>query len=64
VHPILLIQVLQAIKLKQDNNGYINQVDLIRLLRDDCHKQAVTHIREVTAIRIDVYPTWENPTNM
>jgi hypothetical protein len=46
VHPILLIQELQAIKFKQDNNSYINQVELIRLLRDDWHKQAVTHIRE------------------
>jgi hypothetical protein len=46
VHPILLIQELQAITFKQDNNSYINHVELIRLLRDDCHKQAVTHIRE------------------
>jgi hypothetical protein len=46
VHPILLIQVLQAIKLKQDNISYIDQVQLIKLLRDDCQKQTVTHIRE------------------
>jgi hypothetical protein len=31
-------------------------------LRDDCHKQAITHIR-VAAIRIDVYHAEENPTN-
>jgi hypothetical protein len=31
-------------------------------LRGDCHKQAVTHIR-VVAIRIDVHPAEENPTN-
>jgi hypothetical protein len=41
VHPILLTQELQAIKLKQDNSSYIDQVELIKLLRDDCHKQAV-----------------------
>jgi hypothetical protein len=46
VHPILLIQELKAIKSKQDNNSYIKQVKSITLLHDDCHKQAVTHIRE------------------
>jgi hypothetical protein len=46
VHPILLIKELQEIKLKQDNNSYIDQIQIIKLLRDDCHKQAVTHIRE------------------
>jgi hypothetical protein len=46
VHPILLIQELKAIKSKQDNNSYIKQVKSIKLLHDDCHKQAVTHIRE------------------
>jgi hypothetical protein len=38
VHPILLIQELQAIKSKQDNNNYIKQVKSIKLLCDDCHK--------------------------
>jgi hypothetical protein len=41
MHPILLIQELQAIKFQQDNINYIKQVKSIKLLRDDCHKQAV-----------------------
>jgi hypothetical protein len=41
LHPILFIQELQAIKLKQDNSNYINQVKFIKLLHDDCHKQVV-----------------------
>jgi hypothetical protein len=41
VHSILLIQELQAIKFKHHNSNYINQIELIELLRDDCHKQAV-----------------------
>jgi hypothetical protein len=41
MHPILLIQELQAIKFQQDNINYIKQVKSIKLLRDDCHKHAV-----------------------
>jgi hypothetical protein len=36
----------KQLSLKQDNSSYIKQVELIKLLRDDCHKQVVTHIRE------------------
>jgi hypothetical protein len=41
VQPTLIIQELQIIKLKQHNINYINQIKFIKLLRDDCHKQAV-----------------------
>jgi hypothetical protein len=41
VHPILLMQELQAIKFKQDNNSYTKHVKSIKLLHDDCHKQGV-----------------------
>jgi hypothetical protein len=40
LHSILLIQELQAIKFEHHNSDYINQIELIELLRDDCHKQA------------------------
>jgi hypothetical protein len=40
VHHILLIQGLQVIELKHHNN-YMNQVEFIEFLRDDCHKQAI-----------------------
>jgi hypothetical protein len=41
MHHILLIQELQANKFKHHNNNYINQIELMELLRDDYHKQAV-----------------------
>jgi hypothetical protein len=41
VHPTLTIQELQTIKLKHHNNNYINQIKFIKLLCDDCHKQAI-----------------------
>jgi hypothetical protein len=40
VHRILLIQDLHAIKFMHHTN-YINQIELIELLCDDCYKQAV-----------------------
>jgi hypothetical protein len=44
VHLIILIQELQAIKLKQDNSSYIDQVELMKLLCDDYHKQTAPQI--------------------
>jgi hypothetical protein len=38
MHPILLIQELQANKFKHHNNNYINQIELMELLCDDYHK--------------------------
>jgi hypothetical protein len=41
VHSILLIQELQAIMFKHHNSNYINHIESIELLCDDCHKQAI-----------------------
>jgi hypothetical protein len=61
VYPILLIQVLQAIKLKNHNN-HINQVEFMSYYVMTATNKRYSYPR-VTAIRIDVHPTGENPIN-
>jgi hypothetical protein len=41
VQPTIIIQEMQIIKVKQHSITYINQIRFIKLLRDECHKQAV-----------------------
>jgi hypothetical protein len=40
-HTLIIQEFNQVIKLKQHNINYINQIRFIKLLCDDCHKQAV-----------------------
>jgi hypothetical protein len=56
------MQELQTIKLKQHNNNYINQIKFIKLLRDNCHKQAVL-ISESHGDSNRYTPYRKNPTN-
>jgi hypothetical protein len=63
VHPILLIQELQAMKLKLHNNNYINQVDLISYYAMTATNKRYSY-RRVTAIQIDVHSVGENLANM
>jgi hypothetical protein len=61
VYHILLIQVLQAIKLKNHNN-HINQVEFMSYyVMTDTNKRYL--YPRVTAIRINVHPTGENSIN-
>jgi hypothetical protein len=62
VHPILLIQELQEIKLKHHNNNCINQVELMTYYVMTAINKRYSYPR-VAVIRIDVHPTGKNPTN-
>jgi hypothetical protein len=62
VHPILLIQELQAIELKHHNN-YISQVEFMSYYAMIATNKRYSYLR-VTMIRIDVHHIVENPINM
>jgi hypothetical protein len=62
LHPILFIQELQAIQLKQDNNNYIDQVEFMSYYVMTATNKRYSYPR-VMEIQIDVHPAGENPTN-
>jgi hypothetical protein len=53
---------LLAIKLKQDNNNYINQVEFMSHYVMTATNKPYSYSR-VTVVQIDVHPVGENPTN-
>jgi hypothetical protein len=63
VHPILLIQELQATELKLHNNNYINQVDLISYYAITATNKRYSYPR-VAAIQIDIHSVGKNLANM